>query len=508
MPNEPSRSRTGRPRAGRSTDVLVVGAGPTGLTLACDLARRGLVPLVVERAGRLFPGSRGKGLQPRTQEVFEDLGVIDAVRAAGAPFPPMQTWRDGRRLGRWPLIEEDPGAPASRYALPWMLPQWRTQRILYDRLRALGGRVEFGTRLVSLTRTADHVEAGLTADDGRTRTVTAAYLVGADGGRSTTREVLGIRMTGAPQPLRSALVADVRLTGLDRDGWHIWPEAPGGTMALCPLPGTDDFQLSVHTDDAFPDGRRPEPTLDWVRRTVAARSHLAADAITEVLWASHYQPRTALAERFRDGRVFLAGDSAHVHPPGGGQGLNIGVQDAYNLGWKLGQVLRHGAPPALLDSYEAERRPVAVAVLELSTQLYRAGRDPDGGSADARRRGRVTHQLSYTYRESPVTDETRPRLPEESVQAGDRVPDMLWPTADGAPRRLYDLLAGPDLAVLAVDCDPPRVPAGVRVHRAEGPLAGKELGTGLFVVRPDGYIGMATRDPERVPRYLAGLGAG
>ncbi|MDN3293492.1 FAD-dependent monooxygenase [Streptomyces ficellus] len=484
-----------------AVDVLVVGAGPTGLALACDLARRGVRAHVVEAAARPFPGSRGKGLQPRTQEVLDDLGVMAALQAAGGPFPPMQTWRDGRRQGEWRLIEQDPDAPASRYPGPWMVPQWRTQEILRDRFLALGGSVEYGTRFTSLHQTDRHVLAELAHPDGSRRTLTVPYLVGADGGRSTVRESLGVAMKGGADDLRPSLVADVRVRDLDRDHWHIWPDAPGGPLLLCPLPGTDDFQLSARTDI-----EDPEPAPEAVRALIAARTHLPADAVTDVGWVSGYRPRTALAERFREGRVLLAGDAAHVHPPGGGQGLNIGVQDAYNLGWKLGQVIRHHAPPALLDSYEAERQPAAAAVLELSTRLYRAGRRPEGGSAEARERGRVTHQLSAHYRDSTLSTETRERLSPAAAQAGDRAPDLPCATPDGGTRRLFELLKGPHFTLLAVGCPPPGTPSDIRTHQVtDCPLA-DELGRGLFLIRPDGHIGLATRDPAYLARYLAKVG--
>ncbi|GAA3787219.1 FAD-dependent monooxygenase [Streptomyces phyllanthi] len=483
-------------------EVLVVGAGPSGLTLACDLVRRGVRTHVIEAAHQLFAGSRGKGIQPRTQETFDDLGVMETLRAAGGPFPPMRTWRDGRHREAWKLIEPDPQAPVSRYPEPWMVPQWRTQEILKDRLLGLGGTVRFGARLVSLRQTDQRVQAELAHADGRHETLTVPYLVGADGGRSTVREALGIAMRGEEGGLRPAVVADVRVRGLDRGHWHVWPDAPGGSLLLCPLPGTDDFQLSARID-----GPDAAATAQTVRDMIAARTHLPADAVTDVPWMSYYKPRTGLAERFREGRVFLVGDAAHVHPPGGGQGLNIGVQDAYNLGWKLGQVVRHRAPAELLDSYEAERRPVAAHVLELSARLYRAGRRPEGADRQARHRGRVSHLLSVHYRDSPLSSDTRERLSPTAARAGDRAPDLPCVTVGGdGPRPLSELLRGPQFTLLAVDCEPTRVPTGAHVHRVtDSPLA-EELGRGLFLLRPDGHIGLATRDSAHLTRYLAKVG--
>ncbi|MFG3049665.1 FAD-dependent monooxygenase [Kitasatospora sp. NPDC048239] len=486
-------------------DVLIVGAGPTGLTLACDLARRGVSALLVEKAAALFPGSRGKGLQPRTLEVLDDLGVLPAVRAAGGHYPRMMSWQDGERQGEWDLIERNAPDPTVPHPDIWMLPQWRTQEVLYDRLRELGGQVAFGTALTGLDQRPDRVEARLTGPDGIERTVAARYLVATDGGRSTVRRAAGIPMAGEQVDQRPALVADLRLTGLDRENWHIWPKAPGGALLLCPLPGTADFQLFAQFDA----DQEPDTSPEGVRRTVAARTHLPAEAVGEVRWASDFRPRAALAERFRVGRVFLAGDAAHIHSPAGGQGLNTSVQDAYNLGWKLGQVLRHGAAEELLDSYEAERLPIAADVLDISTRLYRAG----GVRAGALNRGPRTEQLGLGYEGGPLTVEARSGLAEEALRAGERAPDapLEEPREAGGPgRRLFDVFRGPQFTVLAVECGLPVLPTGVGALRVDagtgGGIAARAYGRGLFVVRPDGYVGLATHDPADLPGYLARLG--
>ncbi|MFE6745866.1 FAD-dependent monooxygenase [Kitasatospora purpeofusca] len=524
------------------TEVLVVGAGPTGLTLACDLARRGVSALLVEQAGALFPGSRGKGLQPRTQEVFEDLGLLTAVHAAGRPYPRMLNWEDGEPQGEWDLVGgPGPAVPDPTVPFPsvWMLPQWRTQELLHERLRELGGEVVLGTALSGLDQFPDRVEARLTGPDGTERTVSARYLVAADGGRSTVRRAVGIPMAGGQVDPRPALVADLEIDGLDRRNWHVWPKAPGGPLLLCPLPSTTAFQLFAQfgtggePENAAAGGAEneaePDTSPEGVRRTVAARTHLPESALGRVHWASGFRPRTALAERFREGRVFLAGDAAHIHSPAGGQGLNTSVQDAYNLGWKLGQVLRHGADEALVDSYEEERLPIAADVLEISTRLHRAG----GVGAGGLRRGPRTEQLGLGYEDGPLTVEARPGLAEDALRAGERAPDApldapldaldapLDGTANGTKndaadngadsgtgeaRRLFDLFRGPHVTVLAVGRALPGLPAGVHGHRIDGGVTERVYGPGLFVVRPDGYLGLATHDPADLPGYLGRLG--
>ncbi|WP_456154252.1 FAD-dependent oxidoreductase [Streptomyces goshikiensis] len=467
------------------TDVLIVGAGPTGLALAVDLARRGVRALVVERADRLFPGSRGKGLQPRTLEIFDDLGVLDAVRASAGPYPIGVIWQDGRRKGEQRMSDATEATEAAPYNEPWMLPQWRTQEILRARLEELGGEVVFGRELVGIAQDRD----GVTASFATGAPVRARYAVAGDGGRSTVRRALGIGMTGESVDPNPMLVADVRITGLDRDVIHMFP--PTGTegfLAVFPLAGTEDFQVAAQ----FPEGTDADLTLDGIREVVAARTHLSPEAVTEVRWASDFRPRAALADRFREGRVFLAGDAAHIHSPAGGQGLNTSVQDAYNLGWKLGAVLRGGADPSLLDTYEEERLPNAAEMLGLTTRVHR-------GEV---RRGAATHQLGLGYRTSSLTVETREGLPQDALHAGDRAPD-----GPHAGRRLFDAFRGPHWTLLTVGTDTPlptlATPATVRTLHIPPYEA---YGQGVFLIRPDGYIAWAGTTTKGLTTHTTTLG--
>jgi 2-polyprenyl-6-methoxyphenol hydroxylase-like FAD-dependent oxidoreductase len=466
----------------RHVDVLIVGAGPTGLALGIDLARRGVDALVVEKADALFPGSRGKGLQPRTMEVFDDLGVIDAILAKGGVYPAGAVWQDGRRVGEHEMFDPSETDPDTPYGTPWMVPQWRTQEILSARLTELGGTVDFGREVTGFTQD----EAGVTVEFASGTAVRARYVVAADGGRSLVRRTLGIGMTGETVDPNPMLVADVRITGLDRDNVHVFPpHGDVGFLAVFPLAGTEDFQVIAQ----FPEGTDVDLSLDGIRRTVAGRTHLAPEDVTELRWASDFRPRAALADRFRAGRVFLAGDAAHVHSPAGGQGLNTSVQDAYNLGWKLGAVLREGAPESLLDTYEEERLPNAADMLGISTGVHR-------GEV---RRGRATQQLGLGHRDRTLTVETRTGLPEDALRAGDRAPDR---TLDGV--RLFDAFRGPHWTLLALDTKAPGS-VGDLVHVVEGPAA-ETYGTGLFLVRPDGYVGWAGDTEDGLAEYADRLG--
>jgi 2-polyprenyl-6-methoxyphenol hydroxylase-like FAD-dependent oxidoreductase len=406
------------------TQVLIAGAGPTGLTLAIELARRELDVRIIDRAETFFAGSRGDGLQPRTLEVFEDLGVLDAVLAAGAAPVPMRIHVGGEVVGERMVFDVVEPSPSKPYPNGCFLGQSQTEGILRDRLAEFGVRVEPGTALTGFEQDAGGVTATLSTGE----TLRSAYLVGADGGKSLVRKALGIAFEGTTDESVRMLLGDVRAAGLDRDHAHWFgaPEDPMRGMMFSPLPGTPHFQFA----SALGDG-------DVAAETALPAVQARLDALTgggvvlsDLAWSTVWRPNVRLAARFRDGRVFLAGDAAHVHPPTGGQGLNTGVQDAYNLGWKLAD----GAPE-LLDSYEAERRAVAERVLGISTGLLRKYQD---GDEDAHRRGEDTRQLDISYRGGPLSPAGTGTL-----RPGDRAPDAPLTDANGKGVRLFELFRGP-----------------------------------------------------------------
>ncbi|MET0132506.1 MAG: FAD-dependent monooxygenase [Kibdelosporangium sp.] len=457
-------------------EVLIVGAGPTGLTLALDLARRGVSYRIVDKEPAFAVGSRGRGMQPRTQEVFDDLGLIDAVLANGSTYPPMRAYQGGEIVWEGAIGESLPPTAAVPYPNPWMIPQWRLTELLRERLPVA---VELDTELTGVEQDTDGVIATL-RHAGSVQRVRVAYLVGADGGRGVTRKLLGVGFEGVTSDDFRMLVGDVKADGVDREHWHIWrPESTTGAMAgLCPMGGTDSFQLTLSLPD------RALSTLDEVQAyfTEVTKTDIRLHTLT---WLTEWRPNTRLATRYRVGRVFLAGDAAHVHPPTGGQGMNTGVQDAYNLGWKLGAVLR-GAPEALLDSYEQERLPVAAHVLGLSDRLL--GQAVNGtGDPAALRRGLEERQLGITYREGPLAVDDRAER--GAVVAGDRAPD-----GPAGHRRLFDVFRGPHFTLLELTtpelCRSYDVPPGT-----------------LVLVRPDGYIGVITRDRAVVDAYLGSVQA-
>ncbi|HUR03864.1 MAG TPA: FAD-dependent monooxygenase [Nonomuraea sp.] len=429
------------------THVLIVGSGPTGLTLAIELARRGVDLRIVERSAEPPTGVRGKGLQPRTLEVFDDLGVIDEILATGSGYPGIRSYKGDQIVWEGRMDEPKEPSPGVPYPNLIMQPQWRTERILRDRLAELGHRVEFGTEVTGFEQDDQGVTATLSGGE----SVRCAYLVGADGGRSTIRKQLGVGFAGETYESERMLLADVKTGDLDRDYWHSWGSMEEQVMyfGLCPLPHTDVFQLVA-----------PYTGEDDLRALVTRHApHVHLD---EILWRSDYRINVRMAERFRVGRVFLAGDAAHVHSPAGGQGLNTGVQDAYNLGWKLAV-----GSAALIDTYEDERMAVAAHVLGLSTRLHRE-RDI--------KRGDDTNQLDLAYLGS-------------ALSVGERGGERLG--------TLFDEQRGAHFLLLGATGR--EYGDAIRVLPA---LDGQE---GVILVRPDGYIGYHG-DESGLSAYLSGFG--
>jgi 2-polyprenyl-6-methoxyphenol hydroxylase-like FAD-dependent oxidoreductase len=346
-----------------------------------------------------------------------------------------------------------------------MLPQWRTDQILRERLVELGGRVETGVEFEGFSQDDNGVTAVL---DGQP--VRARYLVGADGGRSAVRKGAGVGFAGETLEQHRMLIADVKITGLDRDHWHIWisASAEGPLLALCPMAGTDTFQLMTSRHDVA-------DLAGFVRDTTGF-------TLTDVGWSSQWRANVRMVDRYRVGRVFLAGDAAHVHTPAGGQGLNTGVQDAYNLGWKLAL-----GSEELLDSYEDERLPIAAEVLGISNQLFARGVAKQQDAMD--RSDPALRQLGLHYRDSKLSVDTRPSP--GALRAGDRAPDGL-----AGSRRIHEALRGPQFTVLTFGGA--SYPGGVAVTDAPA----YDIEAGFAVVRPDGYIGMIATDPADVRQYL------
>ncbi|MGY5801659.1 FAD-dependent oxidoreductase [Rhizobium sp. LEGMi12c] len=492
-----------------AADVLICGAGAAGLALAIDLARRGISFRLIEKMDEPFRGSRGKGIQPRTQEIFEDLGILDRIVATGGLYPPERRYRDDGSFTESDITEHQDPTPAEPYHLPLMIPQFLTEKVMRERLLELGHRPQFGCELIGFEQDAGGVTARLAGRAGE-ETLRVRWLVGADGGRSFVRHALDIDFPGKTLGVR-AIVADVILTGLTRDAWHRFNDGDMVRQIMfCPLAGTEMFQIQ----GPIPLEGDIDLSAEGLEAMVAERTGRDDIHIQSVSWSSAYSMNARLADRYRVGRVFLIGDAAHIHPPTGGQGLNTSVQDAYNLGWKLAAVA-NGANDALLDSYEEERQPIAAAMLGLATKLLNAQKQGD------MRRGREVHQLDIGYPGSSLALETPGRS--DRLSAGDRAPDAPIRGAAGQPTRLFDLFRGAHWTLLGYGVEPGSVPprADLHIHTfgPSGDMVDAEnhlrdiyaLSSGEWVlVRPDGYIGAiaAAGDVAMLESYFAQVGLG
>ncbi|MEE1781568.1 FAD-dependent monooxygenase [Streptomyces sp. SP17BM10] len=492
----------------QTTEVLVVGAGPVGLALAVGLARAGVDCRIVERDPDFRDrGVRGKGVNPRTLEVLDDLGAAEGILARGLLNPKVRTYQGGQVVHEVDPAAANTPTPDRPYAGMVLLAQHHTEAVLRDRLAEHGGKVELGTELVDCVPDGDGVLATLRRDCGPLR-IRARHVVGCDGGRSTVRKLAGIPFLGETWEEERFIMASMRIDGLAPDRMHIWNDVRFGAGALAIVPLCRDDMWAVHaavTPDG--DGALPAPTLDTFRRVFAERAGLPGVTLHDPTWASTWRPTVRMVERYRSGRILLAGDAAHCHSAAGGQGMNTGIQDAHNLAWKLAATLR-GAPGTLLDSYEAERLPVARAVLTATSAQHRT-LFADGGAralADqfvdltATAGGDFTG-LSVGYRGGPLgrdLDDTT------GIRAGDRAPDAPCRTADG-PTRLFDLFRGPHFTLLRFTDRPgpallPPLP-GLRETAVQDPDGHARRAYGLpgdavVLVRPDGYVSLTAGTPD------------
>ncbi|SNS92682.1 FAD-dependent monooxygenase [Rhodococcoides kyotonense] len=518
-------------------DVLIAGAGPIGLTAAIELRRRGIGCRVVDPLIEPPQYAKAVGVQPRTLEVFENMGVAQAVLDASIPMRGQIAYRNGEEAGRIEL-----SLPPDVPYLFVGLPQYETERILTERHSELGGVVERGVGLASFEQDADGVVA--TLSDGST--VHAQYLIGCDGAHSVTRKQLGLTFEGGAFA-ESYMLGDVEVdwsvpTGYGVRSMHV---ADDGTtddlLVAIPLPGRKRYRMSM----LVPDELAAPPSADSVEHgftgTKAPELHhiqavldrLSPEPTTAstLRWSSVFRISHRIVNAYGRGRVFVAGDAAHIHPPTGAQGMNTGIQDAQNIAWKVALAVRGIAAPGLTDTYDAERRPVGEEIVGMTVRNAREGIGAGENSLETAMRRQA--QLLIFYAGSPIVapvDETA-----TSVQPGERAPDARGLRRDSVayPIRLFELLATvkhtlllyadgatgglEDLASAAVDAahgqlnvylvvSSPTDSVVPVIHDADGELA-KAYGVdgpSAFVVRPDGYLSHR-ESPATVEGVLAHL---
>jgi len=325
-----------------SVDVIVVGAGPCGLTLACELLKRGVRVRIFDQLSHTTEQSRALGLQIRTLELFSSLGVLSQMQSAGLLVDKIRLYNCGKPVGKisCPIL---------------VLPQFNTEEILNAKLEELGGKVE---RPVVVSQIAGET-ASLIFADGRQENLSARWIVGCDGAHSTVRRSVGAPFQGTKFPENFALADVVASAPFSHEELHGFL-GNGSAFALFPLPQKDQFRMVASLPLDF-----NEKALSSAYLQQIARERTGAPVLLkQLLWTSIFTIHQRVTPQFRYGSVFLCGDAAHIHSPIGGQGLNISVQDSFNLGWKLALVAQGKAPPELLDTYNRERRPIALKTLK------------------------------------------------------------------------------------------------------------------------------------------------
>jgi 2-polyprenyl-6-methoxyphenol hydroxylase-like FAD-dependent oxidoreductase len=504
-----------------SDPVLVVGAGPVGLAAAGELARRGVPVRIVDTLAAPTTESRAIIVHARSLDMLERVGVLDEVIASGIKSTGIEMYASGRVLAR---VELDIVDSAHPYSV--LTAQTETERILTENLARHGVEVERGVSLVGLEQDAAGVRATLCrrdgGGDGGRFDVAASWVVGADGAHSEVRRQVGTALAGSFHGERF-LMGDVHAAhDFDPRSMYTFFSAHDGPLMVFPMKG-DRMRLIAQ----IPTTSTDEATQEWLQRIIDERAG-GRIRIHDSLWLTCFEVHHAQVPRYRSGRVFLAGDAAHIHSPAGGQGMNTGLQDAFNLGWKLAAAHRGTASEILLDSYHTERHPVAARVIEFSTRLTKLSTlaNPVAqklrnallhtvtGIGPARRAlAEEAEETTLAYHGSPVVVESAVHA---KIRGGDHLPDV----AGTGLRKVLAAQTGHALVSLGgvpAMADLPGVQQ-ILVAATDAPVAGFDavvadpdqrvasrfgLTSGRVLVRPDGYIGAvaAAGDDSPVTAY-------
>ena len=435
-------------------DALVVGAGPSGLAMASELVRHGCSCRIIDKDPSPSDKSKALGIHARTLELFYDLGILEEVLDKSLKLPAVNMHSEGRTVARLSFA----GIP-SPYPFAVSLQQSETERILTEHLSTQGLQPERQVELLGFTQVRDGIKAKLQHFGGQEEACRSRWIVGCDGAHSTVRHLLAIPFEGEAYENTWSL-ADLRVDWpLPKDEIHIFLN-PSGILAYFPMPGERD--RFVYNNLAT-SRKISDPTLADFQQEIVKRSQQAV-RVNDPGWITNFRLHHRKATTFHRGRAFLVGDAGHVHSPAGGQGMNTGIQDAYNLAWKMALVRAGKSPESLLDSYDPERSPIAATVLketdmltrlvELRSPLLRKVRNLVMPVVTRTRRFRnlmppQMAQLNFNYRKSPIVGEDWTGESARATAAGNRAPDsILVSGSDGREVSLFEVFRGPNHKVL------------------------------------------------------------
>jgi 2-polyprenyl-6-methoxyphenol hydroxylase-like FAD-dependent oxidoreductase len=516
------------------TEVLIAGAGPVGLALALELQRFGIRFRILEKKAERSTTSKALGLQPRLSEVFAILGVADKFFARGFDgVRALNLHTSGQKLLTVGIqgLQNQAGRDALRPRMI-IIPQSTTEEILETALADRGHMVERRRELIGFSQTANCVTLTIRHEEGVEELIRSQFLVSCEGAHSVVRKQAGLTFTGATFPLRF-LLADVTIDwDLPENEVQVWFHRDGSFAAL-PF-GAQKWRLIVECAEG-PSEAAPEVTLQMVQDLMVERTGKKQARLLDPLWLSDFRINTRMVDRFRERRVFVAGDAAHIHSPAGGQGIATGIQDASNLAWKIAACLREGAPDSLLDTYNEERRPIAREVLQRTSGISSVifAMNPIARFVREqlifpilrtqfvqRRLFAKLSQLEMNYRGRNLSVDFDGMFSRVRVRAGDRTPDVVFERAGEKVSLLQLIRSSGMMALLGPGTQSEEVasmlaalrirpfvilPKGAEARSAEcledvyGDFARfyGARGSFLYLLRPDGHVGLFQPRIER-----------
>ncbi|PPQ66556.1 hypothetical protein CVT24_007120 [Panaeolus cyanescens] len=553
--------------------VLVVGCGPAGLAAALTLAQNGVAVRIIEKDASPRVGQRGAGITPRSLELFEALGVLEEIQQKGRLVMPVRSYRspgDMSDFKEFTMMPKEDPMPKYPYRNFILLGQDGLDKVMRAKLSEYGCSVDYGTELVSLEQKDDQVKVVLQVRNGicpeaETSRVEEVYeyVIGTDGAKGVVRKQLGLQFLGDNLEIGMA-IGDLKIEGLSEEYWHMWGKMEDSLFVgirATENPGVFNFMLGGSN---FKSGKELCQDHDLLRAFL--KKHSLGDRenikIVEVICASSYTPTVRMVDVFGKNNVFVAGDAAHVHSPAGAQGMNTGLQDGFNIAWKMAMVCKGWAPKTLLETYNEERFPVVAQMLNITSKLMKAMATSSGDESGWKRTGNGVNQLGVNYRWSSivVNERSKPSFEENKepskpdsysennfLRAGDRAPDApglrsLFADRNVAMTRLFTLFSPARHTLLVFSSSPGNIRRVLDIIRqypseaikavviapsdAEVEMSSRSYACDVYVdfdghaydaytqteykavavvVRPDGFIGAIVETVERLAEYFSGM---